>query len=135
MSFTGTVLIVDDEGHIRKYVGLILKTLGISTVIEAADGENAVATFERERPDLVLLDVNMPHIDGVETLKRLKAVDPDCVVVMLTSLANRHTVEQVLELGAANYIRKDTPKDEIAKAIAATIAECFEPEEPKDSAL
>lgn len=130
MNFTGTVLIVDDEAHIRKYVGLILKSLGIASIIEAGNGEEATATYERARPDLVLLDVNMPQIDGIETLKRLKQIDPDCIVVMLTSLANRHTVEQAAELGAANYIRKDTPKDEIAKALTETIEACFEPEEP-----
>lgn len=130
MSFSGTILVVDDEAHIRKYVGLIARSLGAAHVIEAANGEEAIAAYQREQPDLVLLDVNMPQIDGIETLKRLKAVDPDCVVVMLTSLANRHTVEQTADLGAANYIRKDTPKDEITKALAETIAACFYPEEP-----
>jgi two-component system, chemotaxis family, chemotaxis protein CheY len=131
MNFTGTILVVDDEAHIRKFVTLILRSLGVTSIIEAPNGEEAVATYARERPDLVLLDVNMPHIDGIETLKRLKAADPDCVVVMLTSLANRHTIEQALELGAANYIRKDTPKEEIAKAIAETITACFESESPE----
>ncbi len=130
MNFSGTVMIVDDESHIRKYVGLILRSLGVTSIIEASNGEEATATYEREHPDLVLLDVNMPQIDGIETLKRLKEIDPDCVAIMLTSLANRHTVEQAAELGAANYIRKDTPKDEIAKALTETINACFEPEEP-----
>lgn len=134
MSFSGKVMIVDDEAHIRKYVSLVLKSMGIHSIVEAPDGEQAVATFEREHPDLVLLDVNMPQIDGIETLKRLKVSDPDCVVIMLTSLANRHTVEQALELGAANYVRKDTPKEQISKAIADTIAECFASDEPNDSA-
>jgi DNA-binding NarL/FixJ family response regulator len=132
MSFAGKILIVDDEAHIRKYVTLILKSLGVTSIVEAPNGEEGVATFQREQPDLVLLDVNMPLIDGIETLKRLKQVDPDCVVVMLTSLANRATVEQALELGAANYIRKDTPRDEVAKAISETIASCFEAEPPAE---
>ena len=130
MNFTGTILIVDDEAHIRKFVTLILRSIGVTSVIEASNGEEAVATYERVRPDLVLLDVNMPQVDGIETLKRLKALDPDCLAVMLTSLANRSTVEQALELGAANYIRKDTPKEEIAKALSETINACFEPEDP-----
>lgn len=133
MNFSGTILIVDDEAHIRKYVTLILKSLGVTSVVEASNGEEAVATFERIQPDMVLLDVNMPQIDGIETLQRLKSVDPDCIVVMLTSLANRATVEQALQLGAANYIRKDTPREEVAKAIAETIAACFESEPPADA--
>jgi two-component system chemotaxis response regulator CheY len=129
MIFSGKILLVDDEAHIRKYVGLILKQLGTLQITEAANGEEAIARYQSDRPDLVLLDVNMPRMDGIETLRNLKAADPDSVVVMLTSLANRQTVEQALELGADDYIRKDTPKDEIASALAATIAACFSTED------
>jgi two-component system chemotaxis response regulator CheY len=128
MNFTGSILLVDDEQHIRKYVGLILRQLGASKILEAPNGEEALATYEREHPDLVLLDVNMPIMDGMETLKKLKALDPDCVVVMLTSLTNRLNIEAALTLGAVNYIRKDTPKEEIAKALTETIESCFEAE-------
>lgn len=128
MNFQGTILLVDDEAHIRKYVGLILRQLGAPKILEASNGEEGVAAYLRENPDLVLLDVNMPIMDGIETLKKLKQVDPDCVVVMLTSLANRQTIEQAIELGAANYIRKDTSRDEITKSLSETIEACFETE-------
>lgn len=126
MNFTGMILLVDDEPHIRKYVSLILKQLGRPLIVEAANGEEAIAAYQRENPDLVLLDVNMPKLDGLETLKRLKEIDPQCVVIMLTSLANRETIVQAVELGAANYIRKDTPKEEIAQALSSTIDACFD---------
>ncbi len=125
MNFKGKILLVDDEAHIRKFVGLILKQLGARSILEAGNGQEGVAVFEREKPELVLLDVNMPIMDGLEALKKLKAIDPDCVVIMLTSLANRQTIEEALALGAANYIRKDTPKDEIAKALTETIEASF----------
>lgn len=128
MNFSGTILLIDDEAHIRKYVGLILRQLGNVKILEATNGQEGVAAYQRENPDLVLLDVNMPIMDGIETLKKLKEIDPDSVVVMLTSLANRQTIEQASELGAANYIRKDTPKEEISKALAETIDACFESE-------
>jgi len=128
MNFSGTILLVDDEAHIRKYVGLILKQIGAPNLLEASNGEEAVAIYTREKPDLVLLDVNMPIMDGMETLKQLKAIDPDCVVVMLTSLTNRLNVEAALALGASNYIRKDTPKEEIAKALTETIEAYFDQE-------
>lgn len=128
MKFNGTILLVDDEAHIRKYVGLILRQLGAPTLIEAANGEEGIAAYVRDKPDLVLLDVNMPIMDGIETLTKLKEIDPDCVVIMLTSLANRQTIEQAIELGAANYIRKDTSKEEITKALTETIEACFETE-------
>lgn len=125
MPFDGTILLADDEPHIRKFLGLLLKQLGAPTVIEASNGEEAVALFQQHQPDLVLLDVNMPIMDGIQTLRRLKELDPDSAVIMLTSLANRQTVEEAATLGALNYIRKDTPKDEVLRALRETIEACF----------
>lgn len=121
MNFRGKILLVDDEPHIRVYVSLILKSIGGAKVYEATNGEEAISAYQSNKPDIVLLDVNMPHLDGIQTLKKLKEIDPDCVVIMLTSLANRETVEKAVELGAVNYIRKDTPKEEIARALSETI--------------
>jgi YesN/AraC family two-component response regulator len=126
MNFTGKILLVDDEAHIRKYLSLILKQLGTPSIVEAGNGEEGLAAFQQNRPDLVLMDVNMPKMDGIATLRKLKEIDPTCVVVMLTSLANRETVSQALELGAESYIRKDTPKDDILKALSDIIATCFD---------
>lgn len=126
MNFTGTILLVDDEPHIRKFVALILKQLGSPVVLEAANGEEAIEAYRRENPDLVLMDVSMPKMDGIETLKALKIIDPNCAVIMLTSIVNRDTIEQAVESGALNYIRKDIPKDEIAKALKETIESNFD---------
>ena len=128
MNFQGTILLVDDEAHIRKYVGLILRQLGTPRILEASNGAEALEIYVKESPDMVLLDVNMPIMDGIETLKKLKEIDPDCIVIMLTSLANRQTIDQAIELGATNYIRKDTPRDDIAKSLTETISACFETE-------
>ena len=128
MEFNGTVLIVDDEPHIRKYIGLILGKLGHPTIVEAANGEEALALYDQHRPDLVLLDVNMPQMDGLQCLERIQAAHPDALVVMLTSLATRNVVERCLELGAVNFVRKDTPKEVMAKVLAETIDDNFGPE-------
>lgn len=126
MNFTGMIMLVDDEPHIRKYISLILKTLGSPIIVEASNGEEAIETYQRENPDLVLMDVNMPKMDGLEALKKLREVDPNCVVIMLTSLANRESIEQAVDGGAINYIRKDTPREEIAKALRETIESAFD---------
>lgn len=128
MNFQGTILLVDDEVHIRKFVSLILKQLGVQKLLEAANGEEALEVYKRESPDLVLLDISMPLLDGLATLKKLKEMDPECIVVMLTSMVNRQSVDDALSAGATNYIRKDTPKEEIAKALSETIQACFETE-------
>lgn len=113
MKLTGRVLVVDDEAHIRKFVIQLVKELGEPTIFQAANGEEALKVYERERPVLVLLDVNMPRVDGIETLRRLKLLDPGCMVIMLTSLVNRQTVEACLHLGAIAYLRKDNPPDDM----------------------
>ncbi|HTB80635.1 MAG TPA: response regulator transcription factor [Opitutaceae bacterium] len=134
MSFDGKILLADDEAHIRKFIGLLLRQLGSPTIIEASNGVQALALFESERPDLVLLDVNMPELDGLQALAGLRMLDPDCAVIMLTSLTTRQTVEQAAELGAVYYIRKDTPKDEILKTLREVIASLFGPDEETPSA-
>lgn len=125
MVFNGTVLIVDDEPHIRRYIGLILQKMGSPTIVEAGNGEEAVALYAQHRPDLVLMDVNMPIMDGLEALEQICKQDPDALVVMLTSLATRHVVERCLELGAINFVRKDTPKEVMAQVMTETIEDNF----------
>ncbi|MFT3831097.1 MAG: response regulator [Opitutaceae bacterium] len=130
MEFNGTVLVVDDEPHIRRYIGLILRKLGTPQIYEAANGEEAVALFAQHQPDLVLLDVNMPIMDGLQALEKICAGNPDALVVMLTSLATRNVVERCLELGAVNFVRKDTPKEVMAKVLTETINDHFGEAEP-----
>jgi two-component system chemotaxis response regulator CheY len=133
MNFDGSILLVDDEAHIRKFMSLLLRHLGVTRIFEAPNGQAALEVYKKEKPDLVMLDVNMPQMDGIETLRALKKLDPDCVVVMLTSLANRQTIDQAAALGAANYIRKDAPPEDIGRALSDTFDTCFESEESDTS--
>lgn len=126
MPFNGKILLIDDESHIRKFVGLLLRQLGNPTVVEACNGQEGVEKYAQERPDLVLLDVNMPVLDGIGTLKAIREIDPEAVVIMLTSLASRQMIEQAAELGASNYIRKDSTRDDMLAALSQTIEACFE---------
>jgi len=123
MIFTGKALVVDDEPHIRKYIGLILKSLGASAIIEAANGAEGFAAYQRERPDLVLLDINMPVQDGMETIRQIRAFDPDAHVIMLSSLATRQNVEEAADLGALHYLRKDTPRAELVALLTESLSE------------
>jgi CheY-like chemotaxis protein len=133
MSLAGKVLVVDDEAHIRKFVTLMIKSLGHPSVLEAANGQEALKLYEKEKPQLVLLDVNMPRVDGLQTLRDLKQSDPKCTVVMLTSLVNRQTVEECLRLGAVGYLRKDNPPDEMTVQLKKIIADCFGPKPQQTS--
>ena len=130
MNYPETILLTDDEPHIRKFVGLVLRHFGNPRILEAANGAEAVELYKLHQPDLVLLDVNMPVLDGVQALTQIRAFDPEAVVVMLTSLTNRQTVEECARLGAADYIRKDTPREEMKARFETIIADCYGPEEP-----
>lgn len=131
MSFPRKILLTDDEAHIRKFIALVLKQFGDPRILEASDGAIAVKLYEQEKPDLVLLDVNMPNLDGLQALEQIKRLDPHALVVMLTSLANRQTVEECVRLGAADYIRKDTPREELAARFSEIIADCFGDDQPE----
>lgn len=124
MSHTGNILIVDDESHIRRYLSLVVRGLGSVQVHEASDGETALTLYPTlvPPPILVLLDVNMPGIDGIETLRRLRTAGHEGPAVMLTSLANRQTIEDAIAAGADHYMRKDTPKEEILASLQALLA-------------
>jgi len=126
MSRPTSALIVDDEQHLRMYLKLILKGIGFTEFHEAENGQVGVDTYKSAKPDLVLMDVNMPVKEGIEALEEIIAEDEDAVVVMTTSVASRQAVERSVEVGAAHYIRKDTPKDEIAQQLNELIDEIWE---------
>lgn len=121
---TGNILIVDDEPHVRRYLSLVARTLGPVQVHEAGDGEAALALYQTlsPAPILVMLDVNMPGIDGIETLRRLRAAGYDNAAVMLTSLANRQTIEDAIVAGADHYIRKDSTKEDILAGLQSVLS-------------
>jgi len=127
MPFTGKILLVDDEPHVRKFIGILVRRLGSPVISEAGNGEEALAKFALESPDLVLLDVNLPGMDGIQILSAILAQDPEAKIVMLTSLANRQTIEECLRLGAVSYIRKDTPKEAILAELSEVIQAILKP--------
>ncbi len=117
------VLLADDEKHIRMLVKAVLMPLNCGVVGEAENGDEASPSTKDKRPDVVLLDVNMPVKDGKAALKDIKAFDPDAVVIMLTSMSDAATVQSAIELGASYYIRKDTPPAEMRQLIQETLQE------------
>lgn len=120
-----SALIADDEKHIRAYVRLILNRLGVNEVYEASDGAQAIASYRENHPEVVLLDINMPGMTGLEVIPKLLEIDPDAIVIMLTGHASRHLVEGSAKAGAVHYIRKDTPQQEIADMLEELFKDIF----------
>jgi two-component system chemotaxis response regulator CheY len=115
------VLIADDEKHMRLLMKAAMKKMNCEVVAEAGDGQEAVALYKNHQPDLLLLDINMPLKTGDEALKEIIDAFPQALVIMLTSVVEMETVEKCIDIGASNYIRKDTPIPEIVNIIQATL--------------
>lgn len=115
-----TVLIADDEAHIRLLLRKVMESMSCEVVAEASNGRDAVELFRKTRPMITLLDINMPLMTGKEALIEIMKEFPDALVIMLSSLSAMDIVKDCLEIGAANYIRKDTPIAEMKLHIKET---------------
>lgn len=105
-------LIVDDEAHVRVYVRVLLRELGIVDVWEASNGVEAIEQLNAHEPELLLLDVNLPLMGGIEVLRELQGAGWDMPVVMMTAASSMKTVKEAAELGARGYLLKQSPKEE-----------------------
>ncbi|WP_246171787.1 response regulator [Microbacterium oryzae] len=114
------VVIVDDDAYVRAGLTLLLGTdPGIVVVGEAADGLSAAAAIETTDPDVVLMDIRMPRCDGIAATRRELDRDPDLAIIILTTFDADDLVVQALQAGARGFLLKDTPPDELVRAVHA----------------
>lgn len=112
------VVIADDQTVVREGVTLLLGlTDDIEVVAAVADGEQAVAAVVEHHPDVALLDLRMPRVDGVGATRRLREVAPGVKVVVLTTYADDESILTALRAGATGYLTKDAPGEEIERAV------------------
>lgn len=108
------ILVVDDSRTSRKILKGILESKGYEIVGEASNGEEGVKMFQECKPDVVTLDITMPVMDGIEALEKIKAIDPDARVIMVTAAGQKGNVMQALKLGAFEFVSKPFEEDVIA---------------------
>jgi two-component system chemotaxis response regulator CheY len=113
-----TALIVDDEAHVRVLIRMLVKQLGIETVWDAADGNEALEKAAAHKPQVILLDINLPQIGGLEVLAKLRAAHPEIPVIIVSSQSTMKTVIQTRELGAEAYVLKHAPKSEVLQMLS-----------------
>lgn len=112
-----SILICDDQALVRVGLRKILEAEPDTTVVgEAGDGEDAVAEARRLRPDLVLMDIRMPVLDGIEATRRIVSSQPSTRVLILTTFGLDEYVYDALRAGASGFMLKDAPPEEIAAA-------------------
>ena len=114
------VMVVDDQAVVREGLMTLLGAApDIKPVAAAGDGEEAVALCARHRPDVVLMDLRMPKLDGVEATRRIRAAQPETEIVVLTTHADEASILDALQAGARGYLTKDAGIAEIARAVHA----------------
>jgi len=110
------LLIIDDEANLRRTLTAVLQRRGF-TIYSAADGESGLYLFRHEKPDLVLTDLSMPGMSGLELLKRIKAERPAVPVLMMTAYGSIESAVEAMKAGAADYVTKPFAMEEIALKI------------------
>lgn len=114
------VLVVDDAVFMRIKASKLLSEQGYS-VVEAASGEEALEAYIRERPDVVLMDITMPGMDGIAALKKILAEHPDARVIMCTALGQRSMVLEAIKSGAKDFVVKPFEPDQLLAAVKKQI--------------
>lgn len=117
------VLIADDHAVIRSGLSQLVSAIDdVELVGTAENGQEAIELCARSAPDVVLMDLEMPLVDGIEATRQIKVTYPEVAVVVLTSFSDRDRILRALDAGAAGYLLKDVEPDDLARAIQAAAA-------------
>ena len=116
------ILVVDDASFMRSVLKDIIKTNGLaSEIFEAGDGIEGVKAYQKIKPDLVTMDVNMPKADGIQALRAILKIDPTAKVIMITSVEEKHIVQDAIKLGARDYVVKPFDRSNVPLVINKVI--------------
>ena len=115
------ILLVDDAAFMRMMVKDVLTKNGYTDLYEAADGVQAVEKYEEVQPDLVIMDITMPNMDGLEALKAIKAKYADANVVMCSAMGQQAMVIEAIKSGAKDFIVKPFKPDRVLKTVTTIV--------------
>ena len=115
-----TVLVVDDSEFMRRVIRNILEE-GKHRVVEAKNADEAVRIYREQGADVITMDIVMPETDGIETVKRLRGVDPKVKIIMISALGHQRTVMRALEAGALDFIMKPFTSDDVLESVNAVL--------------
>lgn len=115
------IMLVDDAAFMRMMIKNTLQQNGYTEIVEAENGQRAVDLYSSEKPDLILMDITMPVMDGLEALKNLKEVNSSVNVVMCSAMGQEAMVVEALKLGAKDFIVKPFKPDRIMKTVRSIL--------------
>lgn len=111
------ILIVDDSGMMRRNLSIILQEAGHEIVGEATSGVQAFSEYEQKRPDVVTMDIDMPEMNGIDSIKKIIDKFPEASVIMVSSIDNKRRVIEAIQSGARNYVLKPFSRDKVLTAV------------------
>ena len=111
------IMLVDDAAFMRMTIKNVLTKMGYTNLLEAADGAQAVEMYEKEHPDLVIMDITMPNMDGLEALKAIRAKDGNANVVMCSAMGQEAMVVEAVQAGIKDFIVKPFKDDRLMKTV------------------
>ncbi len=114
------VMVVDDSEFMRRVLSEIIEHMGME-VVEAKDGASALDMYEKEKPDIVTLDIVMPGMNGLETLKKLREKYPKSRVIMVSALSEKSMVKEAIDAGAVDFIVKPFKKEDVKEALTDAV--------------
>ena len=117
------ILVVDDAAFMRKVIKDTLSKAGYTDLYEAVDGANAVEQYNALKPDLVLMDITMPNMDGLEALKAIRAADGNANVVMCSAMGQETMVIDAIRSGAKDFIVKPFKGERVLKTVTSIVGE------------
>ena len=117
------ILLVDDAAFMRKMIRDTLEKNGYTDVHEAVDGADAVVKYDELKPDLVVMDITMPNMDGLEALKTIRAKDGSANVVMCSAMGQESMVMDAVRSGAKDFIVKPFKPDRVLKTVTSILGE------------
>jgi DNA-binding NarL/FixJ family response regulator len=115
------VLVVDDFERWRQFVCVALKEIPAVTVQEASDGLEALAKVQQMRPDLVLLDIGLPRLNGIQVAREIGRLSPESKIIFLTESPSSDLIEEAFRAGASGYVIKSHAADELVSAVKAAL--------------
>ena len=118
-----TVMICDDSPLVRKKISEILARVGITNMIHAEDGEQAVEIYKEKSPDLVFMDIVMPKKTGIDALREIRAMDSEAKVVMASTVGTQSNLIAAIKEGAFEFLQKPVKEDDVLKIINRMLKE------------
>jgi two-component system, chemotaxis family, chemotaxis protein CheY len=116
------ILVVDDAAFMRMMIKDILTKNGFEVVAEAADGQQALERYKELQPDLVTMDITMPEMDGITSLKEIKKINPNAKVIMCSAMGQQAMVIDAIQAGAKDFIVKPFQADRVIEAISKALS-------------